>query len=88
MTALAGCSIELNGRSCYIVAVGLENGHIHLLQHDAQAKFSPVIQVQKEQGHHATVSRLQFNKESSLLASAGQDHIVRIYSLNRLFACT
>ncbi|KAE8742733.1 hypothetical protein FOCC_FOCC011764 [Frankliniella occidentalis] len=77
----------------YLLAAGLENGHIVLYswQHQKDDPWSLIMSLNRDLAHHLTVKQLAFrpqlgdigNKKSPtlLLASAGADHIVKIHSI-------
>ena len=82
VTAVAGCTHEIL-TDFYTLAVGLENGQIHILRHASTGgDFTSVSVLNNEQAHHSTVTRLQFcPSDPNLLASSAQDHSVKIYNL-------
>ena len=90
VTAVAGITANIGAESSgdskqYHVAVGLDNGAIHILKHDAEGNFLTVHEFGREEGHHSTVTRLQFCPcDPHLLASSSQDHAVKIYNLKSL----
>ena len=78
VTALASPSLESNP---YQIAVGLENGTIHLfIWRDG---FQLLKVLNQEFAHHLTVTRLAFSPlDSGLLASCSEDHAVKIYKVS------
>nr|XP_050044009.1 elongator complex protein 2-like [Dermacentor andersoni] len=72
----------------YLVAIGLENGTIHLHHWSFKSGWTPYETLQQSIAHHLSVKRLKFSPrqdhESSAafqLASCGDDHIVRVYNI-------
>eukprot|EP00088_Acartia_fossae_P049297 TRINITY_DN5423_c0_g1_i6.p1 TRINITY_DN5423_c0_g1~~TRINITY_DN5423_c0_g1_i6.p1 ORF type:complete len:802 (-),score=139.46 TRINITY_DN5423_c0_g1_i6:13-2394(-) len=92
VTAVAGITANISAGAAgeskqYHVAVGLDNGAVHILKHDTEGNFLTVHEFGREEGHHSTVTRLQFSPcDPHLLASASQDHAVKIYNLKSLMS--
>ncbi|ALC40621.1 Elp2 [Drosophila busckii] len=68
--------------SAYVLALGMESGQINVytFEHD---KWLLSCELNKDLAHHLTVKRLQFRpgQQSLQLASCGEDHLVRIYTI-------
>jgi len=77
----------------YLVAAGLESGEIVLSSWNVSEGLRILQTLDTSEAHHLTVRRLRFrpkigeagsdgkNKSSIQLASCGQDHQVKVYSL-------
>ena len=73
----------------YIIAAGLESGKIVVLLWDstlAETEWNKLRTLDITEAHHKTVKRLKFRPLSSLrnehlLASCGDDHIVKLHSI-------
>ncbi|KAI8435390.1 hypothetical protein MSG28_003708 [Choristoneura fumiferana] len=67
-----------------VVAVGLDSGRIGFYSFDVQ-RWTLLKELDYSAAHHMTVRRLSFKPKDEdremLLASAGADHLVRIYSV-------
>ena len=88
-------SSSSSSSSPYLVAIGLDNGGIHLVLFDITSKlFSELYRIPSNLGHHLTVRRLRFrpavgraeNKtdEADLtlqLASGGSDGFLRVFEV-------
>ena len=94
-TAVACAPRLFSSTSSYLIAVGLENGVIHLLTFDKAARsFSELLTIPNNVAHHLTVKRLRFrprvgragdksgSASSTLqLASCGSDGFLRVFDV-------
>lgn len=79
VTALASPSLVTNP---YKLAIGLENGTIHL--YTWRDGFQLLQVLNQESAHHMTVTSLAFSPlDSDLLASSSEDHAVKIYKTRK-----
>lgn len=83
VTSVSAVSVNPDG----IIAVGLESGEIFFYQYNEDSankeeKFKLLEKLDNSIAHHDVVKRLKFNPAEKLqLASAGADHIVKVYQL-------
>uniref|UniRef100_L7M717 Elongator complex protein 2 n=1 Tax=Rhipicephalus pulchellus TaxID=72859 RepID=L7M717_RHIPC len=77
------------GGDRYLIAVGLEKGSIHLYHWSLQSGWTLYETLQQSVAHHLSVKRLKFcprqdHQSAFLLASCGDDHMVRVYNISQL----
>lgn len=77
------------GGDRYLIAIGLERGSIHLYHWSLQSGWTLYETLQQSVAHHLSVKRLKFcprqdHQFAFLLASCGDDHMVRVYSISQL----
>ncbi len=72
------------------MAAGLESGHIVLLEwredKEEEDEWRILEELDSDAAHHKTVKRLRFRRaqdQQLLLASCGEDHSVKIFSLSQ-----
>jgi elongator complex protein 2 len=80
VTALSISSEKINGS--YLIASGFESGLIQLHKFDGNS-ISHLKTLNNSEAHHLTVNKLEFCPKIGkiLLASCGNDHIVKIHEL-------
>lgn len=66
----------------YIIAIGIDSGHIHLSKFNGTS-FEPLRTLNNSEAHHLCVNKLEFRPgtDKFQLASCGNDTFVRIYEL-------
>nr|XP_018912100.1 PREDICTED: probable elongator complex protein 2 [Bemisia tabaci]XP_018912102.1 PREDICTED: probable elongator complex protein 2 [Bemisia tabaci] len=95
--SITSCSIApgyVGGTGSYLIALGCESGYINLYLWSVAAKWSPLQTLKGSESHTLTVKKLAFrpvfgeagkdskdNDKILQLASAGSDHLVRVYTL-------
>ncbi|KAI8140023.1 WD40-repeat-containing domain protein [Fennellomyces sp. T-0311] len=82
LTALEFAPAKLDGR--YLLAVGLENGQLQLLSATSASEWGLWHNIDKRSCHVGVVRSLSWriHNEKFQLASAGEDHSVRILNVN------
>lgn len=87
VTAVDICSLSLNR---YLIALGCENGRLSIWEarvpeNNSDVTLNPLTEASSHYRHGLTVRRMRWSPESTndsfKLASVGEDHTVRIYSL-------
>jgi hypothetical protein len=64
----------------YLVGVGLESGEIHVMSWlAASLQFQVVRVLDREQAHHATVTRLAFRYRTSVPGLADSPHHLAVF---------
>ena len=77
---------QLKKSDCYVIAAGLEDGSVHVMTWSCDHGWETHQIIDRtNNGHHATVTRLQFKPKESqfILASCSSDTSVRILQLIR-----
>ena len=76
---------QLKESDSYVIAAGLEDGSVHVMTWNGDHGWETHCIIDRtNNGHHATVTRLQFKPKESqfILASCSSDTSVRILKLN------
>ncbi|KAG4075077.1 hypothetical protein HA402_008142 [Bradysia odoriphaga] len=83
VTALAFTKCSQNVGSEYVVAVGLEVGIIHIYGFSETGTWTPFGVIQRSLAHHLCINKMEFKPDESkhVLASCGNDGLVRVYAI-------